>query len=111
MNKLSKNLPSLQEIITEIGNLCESSGKYEESPHVIEILLPTICSYLNHWWYFGPSAKQKLSPAEMEKVALSELAKNKNNESTEAPPKAIMFSEKVERYLVFFFAELFNFFL
>ena len=58
MNKVSKNLPSLQDLVNEIGQMCESGVKYEEAPHVVEILLPTICSYLNYWWSFGPSAKQ-----------------------------------------------------
>lgn len=86
MNKLAKNLPSLQDIISkshfeilifynelinktinfekkdEIKGLCESGGKYEDAPHVIEILLPTICSYLTHWWPHGPSATASLSP-------------------------------------------------
>ncbi|RNA06223.1 ryanodine receptor [Brachionus plicatilis] len=57
MAKLSKNLPLLDDIISEIGHLCESGGKYEDAPHVIEILLPTLCSYLHHWWDHGPSAK------------------------------------------------------
>ena len=58
MNKVSKNLPSLQDLVNEIGSMCESGVKYEEAPHVVEILLPTICSYLNYWWCYGPSAKQ-----------------------------------------------------
>lgn len=59
MNKLSKNLPTLQETINEIRSLCESEGRYEDAPHVIEILLPTVCSYLNYWWNYGPSARQQ----------------------------------------------------
>ena len=56
MNKVAKNLPSLQEIINEIGSFCDSNGKYESAPHVIEVLLPTICSYLTYWWQYSPSA-------------------------------------------------------
>lgn len=59
MDKVSLNLPTLENVITEIGTLCESAEvKYEDSPHIIEVLLPTICSYLNYWWFHGPSAKQ-----------------------------------------------------
>lgn len=42
-------------LLDEIGQLCESGGRYEDAPHVIEILLPTICSYLTHWWSHGGS--------------------------------------------------------
>ena len=59
MNKVSQSLPSLEHVLNEIGSLCESAEvKFEDAPHIIEILLPTICSYLNYWWYYGPSAKQ-----------------------------------------------------
>lgn len=58
MNKVSENLPNLQQVVDEIGSLCESAAvKYEDAPHIIEVLLPTICSYLNYWWPNGPSAK------------------------------------------------------
>lgn len=58
MNKVSANLPTLNDVIVEIGDLCESASiKYEDAPHIIEVLLPTICSYLNYWWAHGPSAK------------------------------------------------------
>ncbi len=59
MNKVSASLPNLKDVIVEIGTLCESAEvKYEDAPHIIEVLLPTICSYLNYWWAHGPSAKQ-----------------------------------------------------
>ena len=45
--------------------------QYENSPHIIEVLLPTICSYLNYWWAYGPSSKQ-LS----EKKVAKKLEKN-----------------------------------
>ena len=51
-------MPNLQQVVEEIGSLCESAViKYEDAPHIIEVLLPTICSYLNYWWPNGPSAK------------------------------------------------------
>ena len=36
--------------------MCESGGKYEDAPHAIEVLLPTICSYLTHWWSHGSAS-------------------------------------------------------
>lgn len=73
MNKLAKNLPSLQDITNEISHLCQSGGKYEDAPHVIEILLPTICSYLTHWWNHGPSAKQQQQL--MQEVQMRKMSK------------------------------------
>ena len=45
-------------MVTEIATNCESGVKYEDAPHIVEILMPTICSYFNYWWSYGPSAKQ-----------------------------------------------------
>ncbi len=78
MNRLSKNLPSLPEIISEIGSLCESKGKYEQAPHIIEVLLPMVCSYLNNWWTYGPSARQA-----QEALALAKASKKEKGSSVE----------------------------
>lgn len=58
MSKLGKNLPHLEILINELKTLSESGNKYNEAPYVIEVILPTVCSYLNYWWSCGPSAKQ-----------------------------------------------------
>lgn len=79
MNKVSKNLPSLQDLINEIGQMCESGVKYEDAPHVVEILLPTICSYLNYWWNHGPSAKQ-INESLMAKKSQLEKSQSTENE-------------------------------
>lgn len=81
MNKVSKNLPSLQDLINEIGQTCESGVKYEDAPHVVEILLPTICSYLNYWWNHGPSAKQ------INESLMAKKSQLEKSQSTENEPK------------------------
>jgi ryanodine receptor 2 len=58
MSKLAKNLPHLDALINELRELSESGNKYNEAPYVIEVILPTVCSYLNYWWTFGPSARE-----------------------------------------------------
>lgn len=49
MELLAQTLPGLQKIIEEIADLAESGGKYQEAPHVIEVTLPMLCSYLPFW--------------------------------------------------------------
>ncbi|XP_048731868.2 ryanodine receptor-like isoform X6 [Ostrea edulis] len=49
MELLAQTLPGLQRIIEEIAELAESGGKYQEAPHVIEVTLPMLCSYLPFW--------------------------------------------------------------
>jgi hypothetical protein len=57
MMKLGKNLPHLDILINELKTLSESGNKYNEAPYVIEVILPTVCSYLNYWWTNGSSTK------------------------------------------------------
>lgn len=85
MNKVSKNLPSLPDLVNEIASNCESGVRYEDAPHVVEVLLPTICSYMNYWWSFGPSAKQ-INDSMMAKKA-SQLEKSSSVDG-EKPPAA-----------------------
>ncbi|KAL3874970.1 hypothetical protein ACJMK2_037916, partial [Sinanodonta woodiana] len=49
MDQLVETLPPLEKIIAEIEELAESGGKYQEAPHVIEVTLPMLCSYLPYW--------------------------------------------------------------
>jgi hypothetical protein len=54
MDEVAKNVPTLEKIVSEIEGLAESGGKYNEAPHVIEVTLPMLCSYLPFWWLQGP---------------------------------------------------------
>jgi hypothetical protein len=56
MENLAENLPLLDKIVQEIEELAESGGKYAEAPHVIEVTLPMLCSYLPFWWCRGPDS-------------------------------------------------------
>ncbi|XP_071161899.1 ryanodine receptor-like [Mytilus edulis] len=53
MDQLKECVPELEKIITEIEELAESGGKYQEAPHVIEVTLPMLCSYLPYWLIQG----------------------------------------------------------
>ncbi|XP_048259812.1 ryanodine receptor-like isoform X9 [Haliotis rufescens] len=54
MDQLAENLPNLNKIVAEIEELAHSGGKYAEAPHVIEVTLPMLCSYLPFWLNHGP---------------------------------------------------------
>ncbi|XP_012869761.1 PREDICTED: ryanodine receptor 3 [Dipodomys ordii] len=47
-------VPPLEGLMKEIGSLAESGARYSEMPHVIEVTLPMLCSYLSYWWAHGP---------------------------------------------------------
>ncbi|XP_025103910.1 ryanodine receptor-like isoform X4 [Pomacea canaliculata] len=59
MDQLKENLPGLDKIVSEIEELAHSGGKYHEAPHVIEVTLPMICSYLPYWLAYGPDGHQR----------------------------------------------------
>ena len=54
MDQVLENVANLESIVAEIENLADSGGNYNEAPHVIEVTLPMLCSYLPFWWLQGP---------------------------------------------------------
>lgn len=54
MDEVAENVPPLEKIVEKIEELADSGGKYAEAPHVIEVTLPMLCSYLPFWWSKGP---------------------------------------------------------
>nr|XP_014340342.1 PREDICTED: ryanodine receptor 2 [Latimeria chalumnae] len=48
------NIPSLETLMEEIMELAESGIRYTQMPHVMEVILPMLCSYMSHWWEHGP---------------------------------------------------------
>jgi|SRR6218665_46130 len=45
MDEVAQNVSPLEKIVSEIEELAESGGKYNEAPHVIEVTLPMLCRY------------------------------------------------------------------
>ena len=54
MSRLGGNLPTLNAILTEVEQFVDSGKTYNEVPHIIDITLPMLCSYLPFWWAQGP---------------------------------------------------------
>lgn len=54
VQELCPDIPELDTLLKEIGDLAESGARYTEMPHVIEITLPMLCNYLIRWWEGGP---------------------------------------------------------
>ncbi|KAM5301819.1 ryanodine receptor 2 isoform 4-T4 [Glossophaga mutica] len=48
------NIPSLEKLMEEIVELAESGIRYTQMPHVMEVILPLLCSYMSRWWEHGP---------------------------------------------------------
>jgi hypothetical protein len=50
MTSISRTIPHLTKVITDIEEHAESRIRYEDAPYVIEVILPCVCSYLSYWW-------------------------------------------------------------
>ena len=59
MTNISRTIPHLTKIISDIEEHAESRVRFEDAPHVIEVILPCVSSYLSYWWSLGP---QKVKP-------------------------------------------------
>ncbi|KAH0622519.1 hypothetical protein JD844_024895, partial [Phrynosoma platyrhinos] len=53
VEELCPNIPSLDKLMEEIVELAESGIRYTQMPHVMEVVLPMLCSYMSHWWEHG----------------------------------------------------------
>ncbi|KAM9837412.1 LOW QUALITY PROTEIN: ryanodine receptor 2 [Aulostomus maculatus] len=49
-------IPNLEKSLQEITELAESGMRYTQMPHVMEVVLPVLCSYVSHWWEHGPQS-------------------------------------------------------
>ncbi|CAO2626134.1 Ryanodine receptor 1 [Lemmus lemmus] len=63
VEEMCPDIPVLERLMAEIGGLAESGARYTEMPHVIEITLPMLCSYLPRWWERGPEAPPPALPS------------------------------------------------
>ncbi|PSN30490.1 Ryanodine receptor [Blattella germanica] len=54
MSKMEASMPTLETVLTEVDQYTESEKTYADAPHVIDVILPLLCSYLPFWWAQGP---------------------------------------------------------
>lgn len=54
MAKMEASMPTLETILTEVDQYVDSDKTYTDAPHIIDVILPMLCSYLPFWWSQGP---------------------------------------------------------
>lgn len=54
MVRMESSMPNLESILTEVDQFVESDKTYTDAPHIIDVILPLLCSYLPFWWSQGP---------------------------------------------------------
>ncbi|XP_033625850.1 ryanodine receptor 2-like [Asterias rubens] len=52
--RLTSGIPTLEAVMKELDQMATTGATYCEAPHVIEVILPMLCSYLHFWWTQGP---------------------------------------------------------
>lgn len=54
MAKMEVSMPTLETILQEVDQFVDSDKTYTDAQHVIDVILPMLCSYLPFWWGQGP---------------------------------------------------------
>ncbi|XP_023248075.1 ryanodine receptor [Copidosoma floridanum] len=54
MTRMESSMPTLETILSEVDQFVESEKTYFDAPHVVDVILPLLCSYLPFWWAQGP---------------------------------------------------------
>ncbi|XP_069964749.1 ryanodine receptor isoform X13 [Bactrocera oleae] len=54
MVRMESCMPNLESILGEVDIFVESEKTYIDAPHIIDVILPLLCSYLPFWWAQGP---------------------------------------------------------
>ena len=47
-------MPTLETLLAQVEQFVASEKSYVEAPHIIDVMLPMMCSYLPFWWAQGP---------------------------------------------------------
>jgi hypothetical protein len=51
---LEQSIASLDTLIADVDKFIEEGKSHTEAPHIIDVILPFLCSYLPAWWHRGP---------------------------------------------------------
>ncbi|XP_057319083.1 ryanodine receptor isoform X4 [Microplitis mediator] len=54
MTRMDSSMPTLETILAEVDQFVESELTYIDAPHIVDVILPLLCSYLPFWWAQGP---------------------------------------------------------
>lgn len=54
MARMEGSMPTLEAILSEVDHFVDSDKTYADAPHIIDVIMPMLCSYLPFWWSQGP---------------------------------------------------------
>ncbi|XP_055934795.1 ryanodine receptor-like isoform X1 [Argiope bruennichi] len=53
MAEMEQSMPTIDDLMSQVEKFV-ATGKYSETPAVIDVIIPMLCSYLPFWWSQGP---------------------------------------------------------
>ncbi|KAK3867881.1 hypothetical protein Pcinc_026695, partial [Petrolisthes cinctipes] len=65
--KMETAMPTLEAVLKQVEKFVDEEAKHIDEPHIIDIILPMLCSYLPFWWNQGPD---NVNPSEGNHVSL-----------------------------------------
>ncbi|KAK7790957.1 hypothetical protein R5R35_007854 [Gryllus longicercus] len=65
--RMEQSMPTLEAVLAEVDAFAESDKTHVDAPHIIDVILPLLCSYLPFWWSQGPD---NVSPQEGAHVSM-----------------------------------------
>ncbi|GLG95824.1 Ryanodine receptor [Gryllus bimaculatus] len=65
--RMEQSMPTLEAVLAEVDAFAESDKTHVDAPHIIDVILPLLCSYLPFWWAQGPD---NVSPQEGAHVSM-----------------------------------------
>lgn len=54
MARMENTMPTLETILSEVDQFVDSDKSHTDAPHIIDVIMPLLCSYLPFWWAQGP---------------------------------------------------------
>nr|AHW99829.1 ryanodine receptor [Sogatella furcifera] len=54
LSRMESTMPTLDNILSEVDQFVESDKTHNDAPHIIDVIMPMLCSYLPVWWNQGP---------------------------------------------------------
>lgn len=54
MARMENLMPTLETVLSEVDQFVDSDKTHTDTPHIIDVIMPLLCSYLPFWWAQGP---------------------------------------------------------
>lgn len=108
MARMEQSMPTLETVLSDVDQFVESDKSHADAPHIIDVILPLLCSYLPFWWAQGPDNVSPTGGAHVSMVTsehMNQLLKNvlkliKKNIGNENAPWMIRIAAYTQQIII-----------